>query len=139
MLNPNAVVVWTLGALLSSASTAPIEPGSCPNATLEVCSGSVSAPTGCVTVPLVSDTCIDLTGGLSGLNKEISSAVVPHCFVCKFFQDFRCITSGVNNGTDSEVVLPHGIWNFSSVPLGPYGMTNFDDLTSSFACLSVDH
>ncbi|KAJ6470495.1 hypothetical protein C8R45DRAFT_937403 [Mycena sanguinolenta] len=73
-----------------------------PNATLEVCSGIVGALTGCVTVPLVLDPCIDLIGGLSGLNKEISSAVVPHCFVCQFFQDFECITSGVNNGTDSE-------------------------------------
>ncbi|KAJ6470421.1 hypothetical protein C8R45DRAFT_1166031 [Mycena sanguinolenta] len=139
MFNPNAILVWMLGTVVSSALATPIEPDDYRNATLEVCSGSVTPPTGCVTIPLVSDSCIDLMGGFSGLDKEISSAVVPDCFSCRFFQDFGCSTSGVPNaGTESEIVLPYGIWNFSSVP-GPSGTTNFDNLTSSFTCSAVDH
>ncbi|KAJ6470456.1 hypothetical protein C8R45DRAFT_1015672 [Mycena sanguinolenta] len=132
MLNSKAALVCTLGVRLSSASAAPIYG----NPTLKVCSRD--PPTGlCVTVPLVSDIpCIDMIGGWSGLNKEISSATVPHCFVCKFFQDFGCSTFGVPNaGTVSEVVPDHGTWNFSSVP-GLDGTTDFKDLTSSFTCVS---
>ncbi|KAF8955845.1 hypothetical protein BDZ97DRAFT_2063368 [Flammula alnicola] len=41
-----------------------------------VCSGAVNPPSGCVTIPVTSDNCINLTGGLSFLNKEISSAQI---------------------------------------------------------------
>ncbi|KAJ7491351.1 hypothetical protein B0H11DRAFT_1719005 [Mycena galericulata] len=105
------------------------------SASVQVCSGF--APTGCVTVPVVSDSCVDLTGGLSFLDEEISGAVVPDGFVCTFFQDFGCISSGkVNAGTDSEVVLQGGTWDFFSVP-GLSGTTDFNDLTSSFSCSPV--
>ncbi|KAJ7367461.1 hypothetical protein DFH08DRAFT_675737 [Mycena albidolilacea] len=97
-----------------------------------VCSGGPGV--GCAAVPTVSDTCVSLTGGLSFLNKEISTATVPGGFVCTFFQDFGCTASGVvNAGTDSEVFLTQGTWNFFSVP-GLSGITNFNDLTSSFSC-----
>ncbi|KAJ7784024.1 hypothetical protein B0H14DRAFT_2474120 [Mycena olivaceomarginata] len=84
--------------------------------------------------PTVSDTCVNLTGGLSFLNKEISTATVPGGFVCTFFQDFGCTRLGTGNaGTDSQVFLTQGTWNFFSVP-GLSGITNFNDLTSSFSC-----
>jgi hypothetical protein len=34
----------------------------------------------------LSDTCINLTGGLSFLNKEISTTTVPDGFIRTFFQ-----------------------------------------------------
>ncbi|KAJ7889485.1 hypothetical protein B0H14DRAFT_2336675 [Mycena olivaceomarginata] len=78
--------------------------------------------------------CINLTGGLSFLNKEISTATVPGGFICTFFQDFGCTASGVvNAGTDSEIVLQQGDWHLTSVP-GLSGPTNFEDLTSSIVC-----
>lgn len=54
--------------------------------TITVCSGSISPQNGCVTTPVVSEACINLTGGLSFLNKEISNVEVPGGFVCTFFQ-----------------------------------------------------
>ena len=51
--------------------------------TIQVCS---SVGTGCVTIPVVSDDCVNLTGGLSFLNKEITTAAVPGGFICTFFQ-----------------------------------------------------
>jgi hypothetical protein len=53
-------------------------------ATVTVCSDGVSVR--CAAVPLVSDTCVNLTGGLSFLNKKISIATVPGGSVCTFFQ-----------------------------------------------------
>ncbi|KAJ7766273.1 hypothetical protein B0H14DRAFT_2402988 [Mycena olivaceomarginata] len=103
--------------------------------TVIICSGGVGA--GCAFVPTMSDTCINLTGGLSFLNKEISTAIVPGGFICTFFQDFGCTASGVvNAGTDSQVFLGAGTWNFFAVP-GLSGTTNFNDLTSSFTCSPI--
>jgi hypothetical protein len=49
-------------------------------------------------------------------------------------RDFGCTASGTGNaGTDSQVFLTQGTWNFFSVP-GLSGITNFNDLTSSFSC-----
>ena len=39
----------------------------------------------CITIPLVTDDCIDLTGSLSVLEKRISSAIIPEGVVCTFF------------------------------------------------------
>ncbi|KAJ7438019.1 hypothetical protein B0H11DRAFT_2106036, partial [Mycena galericulata] len=105
------------------------------SASVEVCSGT--PPVGCVTVPVVSDDCVNLTGGLSFLDGEISGAVVPDGFVCTFFQDFGCTASGTGNaGTNSEVVLQGGTWNMAKVP-GLSGTEDFNDLTSSFVCSPV--
>lgn len=38
----------------------------------------------CITVPVNTDTCVDLTGGLSFLDKSISATVIPSGFVCTF-------------------------------------------------------
>ncbi|KAJ6562554.1 hypothetical protein B0H19DRAFT_943385, partial [Mycena capillaripes] len=80
----------------------------------------------CVAVPVVSDDCVNLTGGLSFLNKEISNSLVPGGFICTFFQEFGCTAL-------LTVVLQQGSWDFFSVP-GLSGTTNFNYLTSSFTC-----
>lgn len=51
--------------------------------TIEICS---SVNSGCVDLPVVSDSCVNLTGGLSFLNKEISFATIPGGLICTFFQ-----------------------------------------------------
>ncbi|KAJ7897683.1 hypothetical protein B0H14DRAFT_2676519 [Mycena olivaceomarginata] len=120
MFNSKALLVSTLAVLASIAAATPVGPVTVRTpVTVTVCSGGPGV--GCAPVPTVSDTCVNLTGGLSFLNKEISTATVPGGFVCTFFQ------------TDSQVFLTQGTWNFFSVP-GLSGITNFNDLTSSFSC-----
>ncbi|KAF7350855.1 hypothetical protein MSAN_01647600 [Mycena sanguinolenta] len=130
----NSKALFALVALVSFVSAAPGKPSTDASATVEVCTGSVSPSQGCINIPVISDSCINFTGGFSFLNKEISAAVVPNGFICTFFQDFGCIASGTGNaGTDSEVILQGGTWNFFAVP-GLSGTENFNDLTSSFVC-----
>lgn len=50
--------------------------------TISLCTGYVG--TGCISVPVVSDTCVNFTGGLTFLNKEVTSVVVPGGFACTF-------------------------------------------------------
>ncbi|KAJ7589876.1 hypothetical protein C8J56DRAFT_1025200 [Mycena floridula] len=104
------------------------------SATITVCSGSVSPAQGCVTVPVVSDSCINLTGGLSFLNKEISGAKIPAGFVCTFFEDFGCLNGGVNH--HDVAVLTGGTWSLGKVQ-GIAGTQSFNDLTSSISCSPV--
>ncbi|KAJ7437992.1 hypothetical protein B0H11DRAFT_595873 [Mycena galericulata] len=121
MFNYKSLLTITLVALTFVALTSPAPTptgfqnrGTDESASVEVCTGPV--PTGCVTVPVVPDDCVDLTGGLSFLNGEISGAVVPDGFVCTFFDDFGCISEGTgNSGTDSEVVLQGGTYDFSDL------------------------
>ncbi|KAJ7018463.1 hypothetical protein C8F04DRAFT_1139989 [Mycena alexandri] len=138
MFNSKALLASTLAAVLVSfAAGAPAKPSPEASVTIEVCSGSLNPPNGCVTLPVVSDSCINLTGGLSFLNKEISWAVVPGGFICTFFQDFGCIATGTGNAAaNSEVVLQQGNWDMFSVP-GLSGTTNFNDLTSSISCSPI--
>ncbi|KAJ6622976.1 hypothetical protein B0H10DRAFT_1944280 [Mycena sp. CBHHK59/15] len=93
-----------------------------------------SPPSGCVIIPVVSDTCINFTGGLSFLNKEVSNVQVPGGFVCTFFEDFGCLNGGVN-GHD-VAVLTGGTWDMFRVQ-GISGTQNFNDLTSSISCSPV--
>ncbi|KAJ7122304.1 hypothetical protein C8R44DRAFT_876602 [Mycena epipterygia] len=134
MFNSKSLLSLALVGVFSVASATPVQkPGTDASVTVEVCTG-VNPQTGCVNVPVVSDSCVDLTGGLTFLNKEISSAQVPGGFICTFFQDFGCISSGTgNNPTDSEIVLQEGVWDFFTVP-GHAGTVSFNDLTSSFSC-----
>ncbi|KAJ7366103.1 hypothetical protein DFH08DRAFT_1071726 [Mycena albidolilacea] len=135
MFNSKALLASTLAALASFAAATPIGPSTDTEATVTVCSDGVAVR--CLLVPIVSDTCVNLTGGLSFLNKEISTAAVATGFVCTFSQDFSCTASGVvNAGTDSQVFLTGGIWHFNNVP-GLSGPTNFNDLTSSFSCSPI--
>ncbi|KAJ6525830.1 hypothetical protein DFH09DRAFT_1046338 [Mycena vulgaris] len=135
MFSSKSLLSLTLVAVFSVASATPVQkPGADAKVTVEVCTGAISPPSGCVNVPVVSDSCVNLTGGLTFLNKEISTAQVPGGFICTFFQNFGCISSGTGNDpTDSEVVLQQGVWDFFTVP-GHAGTVNFNDLTSSFYC-----
>ncbi|KAJ7342549.1 hypothetical protein DFH08DRAFT_782950 [Mycena albidolilacea] len=135
MFKSKALLASTFAALASFAAATPIAPGTEASATVPVCSGGGGV--GCVTISIVSDTCINLTGGLSFLNKAIVAATIPGGFICTFFQDFGCTASGVvNAGTDSQVFLGQGTWDFSRVP-GLSGTTNFSRLTSSFSCSPI--
>ncbi|KAF7344331.1 hypothetical protein MSAN_01914000 [Mycena sanguinolenta] len=133
----NSKALFALVALVSfaSSSTTPAgKPSTDASASVEVCTGAGNPPNGCVTIAVVSDNCVNLTGRLSFLNKDITIAVVPAGFICTFFEDFRCISSGTgNSGTDSEVVLQGGTWDLSKAP-GLSGTENFNDLTSSLSC-----
>ncbi|KAJ7611191.1 hypothetical protein FB45DRAFT_1065882 [Roridomyces roridus] len=123
--------------LVAVASAAPnnMERSAAATTTVTVCSGSLNPANGCVSIPVVSGSCIDLSqGGLSFLNKEISNAQVPGGFICTFFENAGCIASGTGNSNqNSEVVLTQGSWDFFEVP-GLSGTEDFNDLTSSFSC-----
>ncbi|KAF7328321.1 HET domain-containing protein [Mycena venus] len=131
MFKSKTLFASTLTALLCFVSAAPTKPGPDASPSIQVCT---TAGTGCVTLPVVSDDCVNLTGGLSFLDQEITTATIPGGLICTFFQDFGCTATGVTNaGTDSEIVLQEGTWNFLSVP-GLSGPTNFNDLTNSLTC-----
>ena len=53
--------------------------------TIKLCT-AVNLGGTCATLTAVPDQCVSLTGGLSILNKEISSAVIPGGFICTFFE-----------------------------------------------------
>ncbi|KAF8909948.1 hypothetical protein CPB85DRAFT_1435426 [Mucidula mucida] len=122
-------IIFTALTLVASASAAALAP-----ATITACSGSLNPANGCVTIPVVSDTCTNFTGGLSFLNKEVSNVQVPGGFVCSFYEDFGCLNSGVN-GHD-VAVLTGGSWTMSRVQ-GIAGTQDFNDKTSSFSCSPV--
>ncbi|KAJ7585982.1 hypothetical protein C8J56DRAFT_112857 [Mycena floridula] len=99
--------------------------------TMTVCSGSINPRLGCVDIVVASDNCINLTGGLTFLNKEISSASVPAGFACTLFEDFFCHNGGVIH--HDVAVLTGGTWNLTNVQ-GIAGTQNFNDLTTSLSC-----
>ncbi|KAJ7585894.1 hypothetical protein C8J56DRAFT_112184 [Mycena floridula] len=101
------------------------------SSTITVCTGSISPAHGCVTIPVVSDSCVNLKGGLAFLNKKISWARVPAEFVCTFFEEFDCHNGGVKH--HDAAVLTGGTWNMAKVQ-GIAGTQNFNDLTSSISC-----
>ncbi|KAJ7018461.1 hypothetical protein C8F04DRAFT_1198994 [Mycena alexandri] len=81
--------------------------------TITACSGTINPPDGCVIISVVSASCINLTGNLTSLNKEISWAQVPDGFVCTFFQVRDCSNGGVN--AHDVAVLEGGTWDMSDV------------------------
>ncbi|KAF9441579.1 hypothetical protein P691DRAFT_791116 [Macrolepiota fuliginosa MF-IS2] len=99
---------------------------------IQVCTGAVGV--GCITIPISSPSCISFTQGLSFLNKEVSSAVVPGGFVCTFFEQSGCLSA--QGGADA-VVLQGGSWNFITGVSGTASTVNFNDLSSSFICSPV--
>ncbi|KAK6995908.1 hypothetical protein R3P38DRAFT_3423938 [Favolaschia claudopus] len=132
MFNSKALLA-TIFAAISVAVASPVKPGTEASANIQVCTG-VNPTAGCINVPAVSDACVNLTGGLTFLNKEITLAVIPGGFICTFFEDFGCNGSGTSNGgTDREVVLTGGTWDLGNIG-GESGPINFNDLTSSFTC-----
>ncbi|KAJ7935821.1 hypothetical protein B0H13DRAFT_2304316 [Mycena leptocephala] len=127
----SAKLILSALAFAAASSAAPsvapnLTPPTFPNIT--VCSGSISPPNGCADIPLINDTCVSLTGGLSFFNKEISWAQIPAGFACKFF-----------DGTDHDdvAVLTRGIWNLVLVE-GVSGTPSFNDLTSSISCSPIN-
>ncbi|PFH51680.1 hypothetical protein AMATHDRAFT_46857 [Amanita thiersii Skay4041] len=97
-----------------------------------ICTGSLNPPNGCLTVPVVSDECINLTGGLSFANDELSTARIPGGLVCTFYDQFGC-----NSPTGEDaVVLTGGDWSFFNVP-AVGGPVNFNDRPSSFTCSPI--
>jgi hypothetical protein len=60
--------------------------------TITVCSGTIIPRSGCIDIPIVSDTCRSFTGGLTFLNNQVSNASVPLGYVCTFFEcDFYAL------------------------------------------------
>ncbi|THU77762.1 hypothetical protein K435DRAFT_738219 [Dendrothele bispora CBS 962.96] len=87
----------------------------------------------CLNLPVVSDSCTSFTGGLTTLNEEVSSAVIPAGFICTLFNQFGCTTSSAADSRD-EVGLVGGSYpNFGSV-VGIAGVQNFNDMASSISC-----
>ncbi|KIJ46861.1 hypothetical protein M422DRAFT_249604 [Sphaerobolus stellatus SS14] len=101
------------------------------SATIEVCTDANFGGS-CVTIPVVSDQCIDFTGGLAFLNEAISSAVIPDGFVCFFFEEFDCADSGSSSG--DEVTLQGGTFPDFEAIQGIFGSPSFNDLASSLSC-----
>ncbi|KAJ7588683.1 hypothetical protein C8J56DRAFT_1164466, partial [Mycena floridula] len=102
-----------------------------PSPNITVCSTSISPADGCATIPIVSDSCVNLIGGLTFFNKEISEASIPAELVCRFFEDFGCLDGGVEN--HDVAVLTGGTWSLFNVQ-GNAGTQSFNDLTSSINC-----
>ncbi|KAJ7588787.1 hypothetical protein C8J56DRAFT_1164497 [Mycena floridula] len=102
--------------------------------TITICSGSISPAQGCFTFPLIGGSCVNLTGGLAFLNKQLSAARFPSGFVCTFFEDSFCLNGGVIH--HDVAVLTGGTWNFAQVQ-GIAGTQNFNDLTSSYSCFPL--
>ncbi|KAJ3566281.1 hypothetical protein NP233_g7098 [Leucocoprinus birnbaumii] len=88
----------------------------------------------CITVPAVTGSCVNLVGGLAGWNDDVSGVQIPLGFVCTFYDNFSCLSSGASDNGDS-VTLQGGNWpSFFSVP-GDNGVNvNWNDRTSSFLC-----
>ncbi|KAJ7697986.1 hypothetical protein B0H14DRAFT_3037825 [Mycena olivaceomarginata] len=104
MFNSKALLASTLAAIASFTAGDAHRPKHCTMSQSLSPFAAAGVGVGCAAIPTVSDTCVNLTGGLSFLNKEISTATVLGGFVCTFFQDFGCTASGViNAGTNSQV------------------------------------
>ncbi|KDR67744.1 hypothetical protein GALMADRAFT_283461 [Galerina marginata CBS 339.88] len=98
--------------------------------TVLVCTGGI--PVGCVTIPVVANTCVNFNGGLTFLNKEVSAVQVPNGYVCTFFDNFGCLAP--QGGGD--IVLQGGVTNLSAAS-GTAATVNFNDIPSSFSCSPV--
>ncbi|KAJ7213391.1 hypothetical protein GGX14DRAFT_618588 [Mycena pura] len=66
---------------------------------------------GCTNIPVVSDTCVSFTRGLTFLNNELSIVIVPDGFVCSFFEYaiYSTVLTLLNilpSGEPGKVILP---------------------------------
>ncbi|KAJ7250258.1 hypothetical protein C8J57DRAFT_1355145 [Mycena rebaudengoi] len=117
-----------LFASIAAASALAVGPTPDVGTTITVCTDA-NGVSGCVNIPVNSDTCRSFTGGLSFLNDELSTATIPAGFVCTFFDAAGCMSN-----TDTDVVfLQGGSWSFFAVP-GISGTVDFNDRASSFTC-----
>ncbi|KAK7435119.1 hypothetical protein VKT23_019812 [Stygiomarasmius scandens] len=87
----------------------------------------------CLSPSVVSDTCIDLTGGMTILNKELSSAIIPAGFVCTFFTQFGCTTVAESDSQDQLGLVGGSYPDFSSIT-GVDVVQDFEDVPSSYSC-----
>ncbi|KAJ7758627.1 hypothetical protein B0H16DRAFT_640816 [Mycena metata] len=110
-------------ALVVVSSAAPAKPAPLVSPTITVCT-EVNPTGGCVTLPVVSDSCINLNGGFTFLNKDISGATLPSGIICTFFENFGCLSTGRDTA-----VLHGGTYIIADI--------KFNDLTSSISCSSV--
>ncbi|KAJ7611206.1 hypothetical protein FB45DRAFT_320566 [Roridomyces roridus] len=120
-----------LAALICAASA---DPPADPNPTLELCIGTAVLPAQCFPFPVQSASCVDFIGGLTGLNKQVTTADIPEHFECALFKNFACLSNGTIDS--DEVILPAGMWNLSQV-MGQAGSPCFANVTSSFNCWHV--
>ncbi|KAJ3552710.1 hypothetical protein NP233_g12815 [Leucocoprinus birnbaumii] len=89
---------------------------------------------GCVTVPVVSDLCVNLAGGLAGWNNDVSSINIPLGFVCTFYDNFNCLPSGTPDNGDSVTLQGGSYSSLVSIPDDNGANVNFDNRVSSFLC-----
>ncbi|KAK7435114.1 hypothetical protein VKT23_019807 [Stygiomarasmius scandens] len=134
-----AILVALTAALGVVASPAPIQaaeldaraPAASP--TVKFCTAANFGGI-CINAPVVSDSCTSFTGGLTTLNEEVSSAVVPAGFICTLFSQFGCTTADPANSDQDQVALTGGSYaNFKTLQ-GINGAINYNDKTSSFSC-----
>ncbi|KAF9001086.1 hypothetical protein BDQ17DRAFT_1426652 [Cyathus striatus] len=135
----SAAVAQSAATAATAASVATVTAGVAANVraiqaspSIILCSGTINPQSGCVTIPVVSDTCTSFTGGLTFLDETVSSAQIPAGFVCTFFSAFGCESSSPND----RVVLTGGTWSFFHVP-GNTGDEDFNDEASSFSCSPI--
>ncbi|KAJ7347443.1 hypothetical protein DFH08DRAFT_809199 [Mycena albidolilacea] len=133
----SAKFILTALAFAAISSAAPKAP-KLTSASITVCTNK-KLKGACVTLSVISDSCINFTGGLTFLNKEITSAQVPAGFVCTFFEDFGCEETGTKK--HDAAALTGGTYNnFAKPGLGGVkGLSgqNFDKLTSSISCSPI--
>ncbi|THV03342.1 hypothetical protein K435DRAFT_835915 [Dendrothele bispora CBS 962.96] len=131
-----ALIVATLTATLSvGASPAPIkavERAADATPTVTLCT-AVGFGGICVPIPANTGNCIDFLGGLTILNKEVSSAMIPPGFVCTFYSEFGCDTAGSSDSRDEIGLIGGSYPNFHAVP-GINGQQDFNDMASSISC-----
>ncbi|KAK7435117.1 hypothetical protein VKT23_019810 [Stygiomarasmius scandens] len=104
---------------------------------LTLCTGVDFGGT-CIDVPAFG--CVNLVGGLTVLNNEISSAVVPARINCTLFSAFGCLTvNSADSGAVGQITLPSGSYpNFFEITVdGEPGSVAFNDETSSFVCVNA--
>ncbi|PPQ87157.1 hypothetical protein CVT25_000147 [Psilocybe cyanescens] len=137
------VAMITIASAIPTSNNVFEERAASTDPAVELCTGNIG--TGCVTMPVTSDICINFIGGFAFLDKEVSAVVVPRSIVCTFFtaywphagiwncSNFACFS--LSGG--SQVVLQSGTWSFSTPVPGTGGNVNFNDQASSFSCSAV--
>ncbi|KAF5317631.1 hypothetical protein D9758_019035 [Tetrapyrgos nigripes] len=153
MLSTRLIIPLSFVSLVTSGLTTAVqrkelgpfaEKDSIPSAVLTVCT-AIDFGGNCADIPVEDDLldCLSLIGGFTGLNKEISSAVVPEGFDCNFFNNFACTLNQTQLHL-SELSLSSGSFpNFLSISdttdtSETSDTRDFNDRTSSINCVKSD-
>ncbi|KAJ3566282.1 hypothetical protein NP233_g7099 [Leucocoprinus birnbaumii] len=89
----------------------------------------------CINVPTVATgSCVDLVGGLAGLNDAVSSVRIPLGIFCTFYE-WVPYTPYIDDSDGDSITLQGGDYpSLASIP-DDYGVTvNFDNRLSSLRC-----